>query len=127
MKTQIGLYKKMMEQGGTTPEININKEILDKIQKEIATLNLSKELMLDFKNQGFQNEEFDYKLCFNENHPENLFVISQIKTFDNNRLVAHKFKVYCYDTNGNKARFNQDKECIDGFYENCYIIKDELL
>lgn len=124
MKTQLGMYK-TMQNGGIAPEINVSDDLIKKIRSTLVMKNFHNDL--NFNKQGFSNEEFDYKICYNEKHKDKLFVISQIKTFDNQRLVGHKFKIYCYDFNGDKVNFNQDTDCIDGFYENCYIIKDDLL
>ncbi len=124
MKTQLGLYK-IMENGGTTPKISINETVLSKIQKEISESRLRKELnILNSRNQGFQDEEYNYKLCFNDTFPDKLFVISEVRTFDNNKFISHKFKIKCFDTDGNSIDF-YEKECV-GFYENCYILKEDL-
>ena len=56
-----------------------------------------------------------------------MLTCSTVLLFDNNKLVSHRFNLYCYDVSGNKIDFNQYTDCTNGFYENCYILKDDLI
>ena len=124
MKTQLGMYKTMAE-GGLAPDIVVGDDVIKKIRASLVLKNFNN--TFNFQKLGQEDNEYDYKICFNDNHKDKLFVISQVKTFDNNKLVSHRFNLYCYDVSGNKIDFNQYTDCTNGFYENCYILKDDLI
>lgn len=125
MKTQLGLYK-TMELGGAVPDIQVHDDIVKKIRGKISMIKFQNS-QGDFKQQGKNEVEFNYNLCYHESHKDKLFVICQVKSYDSHKLVGHNFKVYAFDNNGNLIDFNQNQQCINGFFENSYIIKEDLL
>ena len=122
MKTQLGLYS--MEDGGSVPEINVSEQASENIKHLIGFLKLENSLITS--SQGRVNIEYDYNLCYNEKFKDNLFVICQVRTYENSSLTGNKFKVYAFDMEGYEIPFEQDEVCIDGFYENCYILKENF-
>lgn len=125
MKTQLGLYR-TMELGGSVPNINVPDDVVKKIRGKISMIKFQNS-QGDFKQQGRNETEFNYNLCYHDKHKNKLFIICQVKSYEGHKLVGHNFKVYAFDKKGYIVEFDQDKECVNGFYENAYVIKEDLL
>jgi hypothetical protein len=122
MRTQLGIIK--MADGGEVPAINVSDDVIKKIRRNVGLKKLYKSQ--NFGTQGLDEVEFDHKLCYHDKYKDKLFGICQVKMFDGQKMVKDRFRVYCFDFNGNEIPFDQKSECIDAFYENCYIIKQLL-
>jgi len=122
MKTQLGLYS--MEDGGSVPDVKVSDEAFDNIKQLIGFLKLENSLVNSV--QGKLEIEHSYNLCYHEKFKDNLFVICQVRTYENSSLTGNKFKVYAFDKEGYEVPFEQEESCTDGFYENCYILKEDF-
>lgn len=120
MNTQLGIIK--MATGGVVPNLKVKEEAIKNIRTNLGL----KKLMSQNQGQGLMDVEFDHKLCYNERFKDNLFGICQVRTFDGQRMIKDRFRVYCFDMDGREIPFDEKKECVNGFYENCYVIKQLL-
>lgn len=119
MKSQLGVIKKM-QSGGEIP-VQINDDVISKITHNVGVKKLKKRFQ--GSSQGVEEVEHNYNLCFHDNFKDKLFVISQVRIFDGQRIVKDKFNSYCFDLSGNEIDFDLKDNYVDGFYENCYILK----
>ena len=113
-----------MEEGGTIPDVKVSNEAFDNIKSLIGFIKLESSIITGV--QGKIEIEYCYNLCYHENFKENLFVVCQVRTFDNSSLKSNKFKVYAFDLDGFEVPFEQDSSCNEGFFENCYILKEDF-
>ena len=120
MESQLGIIK-TMQSGGQIP-VNVNEETISKIKKTIGT-NKAKKIFQNVNPQGLEEIEFDYKLCYHDNFNDKLFVISQKRQFNGQKIIKDKFCIYCFDLKGNEIEYDLKDNYINGFYENCYILK----